>query len=132
MRALALEISHLKVGSYHNNDLDKATRDALALYVRGRWPFHTAKMASREWDLSLDEARGLVAARTSLSTMDRIWKHKNGGWSVLLPVMGAVIGESLDQHIQKQREDHAQQDRRRDALLRDLRTGRNPRSLAGY
>lgn len=112
--------------------LAKQTRDALARYVQMRWPVGTRKAVAQEFGLSIEAARSVCEGTPSAATIDQIWKSPKGGWAVLLPVMGAVVGESLDQHIQKQREDHAQQDRRRDALLRDLRTGHDARPVAGY
>lgn len=132
MGQTAVAFLQTKTGFQHTFPLDMLSREAWAEYVRNRWPSNTAKFAAREWDLSLDQARGLAAGRVSLNTIDDITKHKNGGWSVLLPVMTAVIGESLDQHINKQRSDHAEQDRRRDALLRGLRTGNHASSITGY
>lgn len=80
----------------HSLGLDRATRDALAEYARLRWPTNAAKMAAREWDLTLDEARGLVAGRASAATIDRVWKARNGGWRIIIPVLGAVVGRQLD------------------------------------
>lgn len=103
--------------------LDRATRDALATYARLRFPTGTAKHVAAEWGLTLDEARGLILGRTSLATLDRIWKHPKGGWSVLIPVMGAVVGETVDVFIEKERERHEQQAARLGALARSFRTG---------
>ena len=106
-----------------NLGLDKATRDALADYCRRRWPTNTAKMAAREWDLTVDEGRGVVAARASQATIDRIWKHPNGGWSVILPVLARVVGHGAEAFIQAEREKHVELARRHGALVRDLRAG---------
>ncbi|WP_395443599.1 hypothetical protein [Caulobacter sp. UC70_42] len=118
---MSVEIRQPVVGFQHNRTVDKATRDALAEFVRTKWPIGAAKCAAREWDLSLDEAKGVLAGRTSIATLDRIWKHKNGGWSVLLPVMGAVIGETADQFIEKQRDRHAELAERHRTMGRNLR-----------
>lgn len=76
--------------------LDMWSRDALANYARVRWPTNTAKQVAREWDLSLDEAKGVISSRTSQTTIDKILKHRNGGWRVAIPILGAVIGRDLD------------------------------------
>lgn len=83
--------------------LERATRDALAKYAALRWPTGRRKAVEREWDLSPDEARGVTEASASASTIDKIWKHKRGGWAVLLPVMGAVIGHGLPEFIEQEK-----------------------------
>ena len=79
--------------------LSRATRDALAEYTRLRWPTGRRKAIEREWDLSPDQARGVMEATASAATVDAIWKHSNGGWAVLLPVLGAVVGKPLHEHL---------------------------------
>lgn len=120
MRALALDIRTQNGFKRPGFSVDKSIRDVLADHFRRLYPANGTKLLAKDFGLSLDEAKGVLAGRCSLNSLNHIIKR--GGWSVLLPVMGAVIGESLDQHIEKQREDHAEQDRRRDALLRDLRS----------
>lgn len=113
--------------------LDRATKDALATYARLRWPNGTAKAAAAEWGLTQDEGRGLILGKASQATLDRIWKHPRGGWAILLPVMGAVIGEPLDAFIDKERDRHEQQAARLGALARGFRAGadRTPADRAG-
>lgn len=94
--------------------LDKNTRDALADYCRERWPSGTAKQAARAFDLSTDEARGVVKGRTSLTTYDKI--KKTGGWSVVLSVESQVIGQGIDQFLLEQRASY-EIDRKRVASL---------------
>lgn len=123
MQVTAMEILHGKREVQHSFGLDRLTRDALAAYARLRWPSGAAKHAAREWGLSVDEARGVVAARASLATIDRIWKHPAGGWAVLFPVMGAVIGQTAEDFLQHERKRHAELARRHGTLVRDLRAG---------
>lgn len=75
--------------------LDRPTREALAVYCRRRWSANLRKAIEREWDLSPDEARGVMEATASGTTVDKIWKHPRGGWAVALPVLGAVIGHGV-------------------------------------
>lgn len=96
-------------------------RDALATYARMRWPTNTVKQCAREWGLTLDEGRGVVSARASQSTIDKILRSPTGGWAVALPILGAVIGQGLDDFITSERRKHAQQALKERALLRDLR-----------
>ena len=101
--------------------LTRATRDALARYVAISAPRGRRSWAEREWDLTPDQARAVVEATASAATIDQIWKHPNGGWAVLLPVMGAVIGQELDDFIKSERKKHVEHARRSNALGRDLR-----------
>lgn len=91
--------------------LDRATRDGLAAYARLHWPAGTAKHAAKAWDLSMDEARGVVAGRASQTTIDKIWKSPNGGWDVILPVLGAVVGTALHDHFRQQAREAARAER---------------------
>lgn len=111
MTVTAVDIRHENERNLPSLGLDRATRDALATYARLRWPSGTAKAVAREFDLSMDEARGLVAGRASQTTVDKIWKHPNGGWDVILPVLGAVVGHGVHQHFRKQAREAARAER---------------------
>jgi hypothetical protein len=121
MRVTAVEIRTQKWGNQHTLGLDRATSDALATYCRLRWPSNTAKHAAREWELSLDEARGIVGGRASRGTLDKVWKHPRGGWSVVFPVLGAVIGQTAETFLQQEQANHAALARRHATLVRDFR-----------
>lgn len=82
--------------------LIRATRDALAAYVAIKAPTGRRKWAQAEWDLSADEARAVVEGNPGPQTVDKIWKHPRGGWAVLLPVMGAVIGQPVSDFFRQQ------------------------------
>lgn len=82
--------------------LTRATRDALARYVAIQAPTGRRKWAQNEWDLSADEARAVCEATASATTIEKVWRHKNGGWRVALPVLGAVIGEPAHAFFQSQ------------------------------
>lgn len=85
----------------HNSALDSGVRDALADLCRQRWPSGAAKQAAREWDLSLDEARGVVAGRASLATYEKIIKSPRG-FLVGLHVLESVTGESVAHFFSEQ------------------------------
>jgi len=89
-------------------------KDGLAAYARRRWQTHTVKSIEREWDLSTDEAKNLLQGRTSLRTIEKILSHKNGGWSLALPILGGVIGHGLTDFIASERSrlDHEAEQRR--------------------
>jgi hypothetical protein len=80
------------------------TRDGLASYCEARWPVGRRKSVAKEWGLSAEEARSVCEGSASQATLDKVWRHPSGGWSVLLPVMGAVIGQPIHQFFRAQNE----------------------------
>jgi hypothetical protein len=109
-----MEIPHHKVANSHTNTLDKCTRTALATYLRQRFPFHTAKMAAREFDLTLDEAKAVAAERATFNTYDKI--KKAGGWPVSLAVEASVVGHGLDDFLERLGASHDENGKRLAAL----------------
>lgn len=104
--------------------LARQTRDALARYVQLRWPVGTRKAVAKEFGLSLEAARTVCEARASDTTIDMIWKHPNGGWAVAVPILGAVIGRSIEDFHKQEAREHAAQARRHASLARDWRAVR--------
>ena len=110
--------------------LDRSMADALAVYVQQTFPpLGRRKAVANEWGLGTEEARTVIEGRPSRATLDRIFKHRNGGWRVILPVMGAVVGQTADAFIiqEKQRLAHERQsfeerENRLVEMARDLRT----------
>lgn len=121
MTVIDVDVRYTKGFSQRTLRLDKGTRDALADYCRHRWPHHTAKMAAREWDLTVDEARGVVAARSSLTTYDKI--KKAGGWPVILWVEAAVVGHGIDQFLARTGASNEENGEHLAALVGDLWPG---------
>lgn len=97
--------------------LDAGFKDGLAELARRRWPTHTQKTIEREWNLSTDEAKGLLRGQASLRTIEKILSHKNGGWRIALPILGGVIGHGLTDYIASERDrlDHEAEQRRQRA-----------------
>jgi hypothetical protein len=118
MRGTVVEIRYAKRECQQTLPLDRGTRDALAEHCRRRFPHHRAKLVAREWDLSLDEARGVIAGRTSLTTYDKI--KKAGGWPVIFAVEAMVIGQGADQFLIELRASYHESDPRIAALGVDL------------
>lgn len=90
--------------------LDQRRRDALAAFARGahlrtqtRWGAQA--WVEHQWDLTDYEAKHLLKGNASEAVWERIVKHPNGGWSVVIPIMGAVIGMSLESYIEQQAEE---------------------------
>lgn len=97
----------------------RQTRDALARYCEARWPIGRRKAVEREWNLSPDEARGVIEATASAATIDKVWKA--GGWAVALPVLSSVIGESVEDFLIHERRKQLETAQRTGALVRHLR-----------
>jgi hypothetical protein len=121
MQVTAMEILGWDGESSPQLPFTRATRDALAKYCELRWPNGRRKAVAKEWDLTPDEARSIVEATASVTTIEKVWKHPRGGWEVALPVIGAVIGVHLDQHLEVQRRKSDERSRRLSTLARDLR-----------
>ena len=94
--------------------LNKGMSDALADYARRRWPQGAAKAAEREWSLTRDEARNLVAGRASKTTIEKAFTR--GGLFVAIPVIEEVVGETVSQIIRELRKQHDENGRRIAAL----------------
>ena len=108
--------------------LDRSVADALAIYVQQTFPpLGRRKAVAAEFDLGIEEARTVIEGRPSKATLDRIWKHPNGGWRVILPVFGAVVGQSADAFIIREKERLA--DERRTFEQREARLGEMARDL---
>lgn len=111
-------------------ELDQTFADALALWCdRSFDAVGRRKAVARHFDLTLDEARTVLEARASRSVSNRILKHKNGGWKVALPVLGAVIGQTADDFIiaektrlENERKSFEAREARLGAMARDLRS----------
>lgn len=80
--------------------LSESIAEALAIYVQQTFPSPGRRKAlAQHWGLGTEEARTVIEGRPSKATLERIFKHKNGGWRVILPVMGAVVGQTADDFI---------------------------------
>lgn len=107
----------------------RQTRDALARYCETRWPVGRRKAVERAFNLSPDEARGVIEATASASTIDKVWKA--GGWSVALPVLSSVIGCSVEDFLIQERRKQLEAARRTSSLVRHLRAVSGPGPDAG-
>jgi hypothetical protein len=116
-----------------NLPLDQRRKDALAHYARMAAKRADARSAQgwveRTWDLKPYEAKDLLKGNSSEAIWERIVKHKNGGWPVVLPVIGAVIGHDFDQFLDNlhrrkalEREQIAAEERRAAAMASDMRS----------
>lgn len=74
----------------------------------------------RDFGLTADIAKGLMKGKTSVTTMEQVLQHKNGGWRVGLAVLGIVIGARLTDYFTSERmklQNEAEQRRRKAELL---------------
>ena len=90
----------------------------LASYVRRKGM--SIKAIQNEWGLTDGEARGVMYASASRSTIRKIIKSKNGGWSLGLMLLHGVIGHDLATHIERTRAHERSQYERMDAGLRKM------------
>lgn len=109
--------------------LDRTVADAMAVWCEQTFPVQGRRKAiASHFDISLDAARTLIEGRPSRTLLDQIFKHRNGGWRVILPVMGAVVGQTADAFIIREKErladerrDFEERESRLDQMARDLR-----------
>jgi hypothetical protein len=78
--------------------------NALAGYVRRRWPEKTIGHVQREWDLTESEAAKVVYAQASKNTLNKLLHHKRGGIALGVALVTDVCATSLEEHIQSQAE----------------------------
>lgn len=103
MTAVDMEILGLVGEKRPNLGLERAgSADALATYAKARWRDARSirKAVANEWSLTADEARSVLEGTASKATYDKIKRHPNGGWRVVVEVEAAVIGQSLDQFLE--------------------------------
>lgn len=93
MTEAVVEFPRIKWEKQRKLGLDKGFKDALRDYCKQRWPYHTAKHAAREFDLTLDEGRGVAGGTASITTIEKCFKQ--GGPVVGVPVLEEVLGVSL-------------------------------------
>lgn len=112
-----MEIPSAKWEKQRNLALGVGLREAVANYLRRRWPQHTAKSAARCFNWTHDRAREAVAGRVSLTSLEAMFQA--GGFGVALPILTEVIGSGVEQFILSQRNAHAEHAQRLGALVGD-------------
>jgi len=88
--------------------LDKRRRDALATYAiqaaedAGQPP---QTWVRQTWGLKDYEAKHLLKGDASEATFERLLKRRGPhcGWRLALPILGAIIGEDLADHFQREK-----------------------------
>lgn len=106
-----------------------STKNAWARYVRNRWRTNTLCEIQSEWDLTEGQARGLLYAQASQSTIDAILEHPRGGFGLGLLILEIKTQTTLESYItaqaEKARHEAAewQSEQRRLAILQARLTG---------
>jgi hypothetical protein len=84
---------------------DYGLENALAKYVRNRWPDKTPVHVQSHFGLSESEALKVVYASASKNTLKKLLHHKRGGFALFLELLCEATGTSLDAYIEKQAEE---------------------------
>lgn len=103
-------------------EIDFGLENALAGYVRRRWPDKPICHVSHEWGLSESEAAKVVYANASKNTLRKLLHHKRGGFGLFLELLCDACGTSLEQHITAQAERATHERRTWEAEERRLST----------
>jgi len=119
MTVTYMEVRRSKRDNQRRLELDKGLRDGLADLFRHRWPSGTAKHAAREYQLTLDQSRGVVAGKASLTSLEQV--IKTGGWPVVFHLMGEVIGQTAEQYIIEARNINEERGQRLASLVSSIR-----------
>ena len=87
-----------------------STKNAWAKYVRNRWPNNALKGAMAEWNLTEGQARGVVYAQISQSTIDVILEREDlrrpaGGFALGLVILAIKTATSLENYIAAEAEE---------------------------
>lgn len=77
-------------------------REALAIYARRSWPLNTSGQAAKAWGLSKTTTANLLKGHASDATVTAVLRA--GGWSLAVAVVGATIGQSLEDHLTQEQE----------------------------
>lgn len=117
MRAAVGEISDEFVGK---SSFRLSTKNAWAKYVRNRWPLATVGMIQAEWALTEGEAKGLVYAQASQTTIDKILEHPNGGFALGLEILAMKTATTLENYIAAEARKARHERERAEARERDL------------
>jgi len=117
MELACMEISSKSVSE---SSFRLTTKNAWARYVRRRWRANTLSHAMTEWNLTEGEARGLLYAQASQSTIDKILDHPRGGFKLGLEILVIKTGLSLEGYIEQQAGEAANERARIEAKERAL------------
>lgn len=90
---------------------DFGLENALAGYVRRRWPDKTIPHVQHEYGFTESEAAKVVYGHASKNTLNKLLHHKRGGIGLFVELVADVCGTTLEQHIKSQAEKAAHERR---------------------
>ena len=108
---------------------DFGLENALAGYVRRRWPDKTIPHVMHHFDLTESKAAKVVYGQASKAILNELLHHKRGGFALFVELLADACGTTLEQHIKTQAEKAAHERRiweaeeRRHATLAALVSG---------
>jgi hypothetical protein len=94
--------------------------NALAAICRRRWPSNPIDHIAREWGLTEGQARGVLYAQASRTTLNAVLRHRRGGLRLWLDIIAEVTGEKLEQYIINQAEEARREQAKYEAEVRRL------------
>lgn len=96
--------------------------DALADYCQTHAPRGRRKWAAKRFGLTDEEARTVCEGSPSKATLDKAFR--NGGWALVLEVFAILLGERIDQHLEREARRHAERAEILGSTVRTLRSAR--------
>lgn len=103
-------------------ETDFGLENALAGYVRRRWPDKTIPHVQHEYGFTESEAAKVVYGHASKNTLNKLLHHKRGGIGLFIELAADVCGTTLEQHIKTQAERAANERRSWEAEERRQQT----------
>jgi hypothetical protein len=101
-----------------------STKNAWARYVRTRWPVNGLAEMQRAWNLTEGQARGVLYAQASQSTIDAIMDHVGpmAAFGLGVEILAIKTGVRLEAFIDKQAQEARHEAAKWDAEERRLAT----------
>lgn len=90
---------------------DFGLENALAGYVRRRWPDKTIPHVMHEWGFSESEAAKVVYAGASKNLLKKLLHHRRGGAALFIELVLDAGGTSMERVIHQQAERAADEER---------------------
>jgi hypothetical protein len=94
---MALTVETIMTDGGQNLPFARDLREAVALYARRTWPLNTSGQAAKAWRIDKSTAANLLKGHASDATITRVLRA--GGWRMASAVVGAVIGQSIEDHL---------------------------------
>jgi hypothetical protein len=102
MGTTEMQIREIRGESREKRPRDYGMENALAGKVRRQYPTGTIEAVAADYGLTHGEAKGCVYGSASRATMNKVLKR--GGWPLVVELMADLLGEPLENYIEKQAE----------------------------